>query len=95
MSVLIKDMDMPKDCDCCRFSGIGGVNNEFVVCMFTGENDFKNQQKRFRGCPLVQVPTHGRLIDADELKYDYCKVFGDEEMVYRIIDNSPTVIEPS
>ena len=52
MSVLIKGMKMPKNCEDCRFEDFGG-------CMFRVKRS---------DCPLVEVPTpHGRLIDADEL----------------------------
>ena len=68
MSILIRGMKMPKSCTTCRFSGFGGLKNERIVCMFTGTNDYLNQQERFPDCPLVPVPSHGRLIDADALK---------------------------
>lgn len=84
MAVLIKGMEYPQNCGECKLSHNG-------VCVANIGRKITVDDI----CPLVQVPTHGRLIDADELKYDYFKVFGDEEMVYRIIDNSPTVIEPS
>ena len=65
MSILIKGMKMPKSCDNCRFSGLGGLRNERVVCMFTGANAYMNTVQYLDDCPLVEVPPHGRLIDAD------------------------------
>ena len=65
MSVLIKGMNMPTRCECCRFSGFGGLRNERVVCMFTGENAYMNTVQYLDDCPLVPIPPHGRLIDAD------------------------------
>ena len=52
MSVLVKGMEMPKNCDTCFLSKWDSCNERFY-CMF----DF---------CPLVEVPTpHGDLIDID------------------------------
>lgn len=67
MSVLIKGMKMPKDCAHCSFQGFGGRMNERILCMLTGTNDYINQQSKFADCPLIEVPPHGRLIDADEV----------------------------
>ena len=58
MSVLIKGMGMPHDCDSCKVSDI--LDCPLWKPMDIGE--------RHPECPLVEVPTpHGRLIDADEL----------------------------
>ena len=67
MSVLIKGMKMPSSCEKCRFSGFGGLRNERVVCMFTGANAYMNEVQYLDDCPLIPVPPHGRLIDADAL----------------------------
>ena len=67
MSVLIKGMEMPSSCEKCRFSGFGGLRNERVVCMFTGANAYMNEVQYLDDCPLIPVPPHGRLIDADAL----------------------------
>lgn len=70
MSVLIKGMEMPPSCEKCRFSGFGGLRNERVVCMFTGANAYMNEVQYLDDCPLIPVPPHGRLIDADALAHD-------------------------
>lgn len=63
MSILFKGMDMPKNCEECRFLELDGAfeDDEWVSvesCMF-GEK---------LNCPLVEIPTpHGRLIDEDDL----------------------------
>ena len=67
MSVLIRGMKMPKRCKTCQFSGFGGIRGELHVCMFTGENQPTLSQERMSGCPLIELPPHGRLIDTDEL----------------------------
>ena len=69
MSVLIKGMEMPTSCESCpcktsdAFGGLG--------CQATGYIPLrKANQDRPDWCPLVPVPPHGRLIDADALIKD-------------------------
>lgn len=64
MSVLIKGMEMPKSCESCpcktadAFGGLG--------CQATGYIPLRKvNQDRPDNCPLVEIPPHGRLIDAD------------------------------
>ena len=62
MSVLIKGMDMPKNCDECDLSTwegfpLGGLK---LVCQLLGQVD--DIEIRDEDCPLIEVPTpHGRL----------------------------------
>ena len=51
MSVLIRDMEMPTNCDVCF------MRDACEYSMPLG--------KRLTECPLVEIPPHGRLIDAD------------------------------
>lgn len=53
MSVLIKGMEMPKDCIVCPF-GWNGCNKQ---------HDFVYMGSRSDNCPLVPVPPHGGLIE--------------------------------
>lgn len=70
MSILIKGIKIPKNCSDCP------LNYDMMSCMITGTRwwsdtlmDFDCQESRLYDCPLVEIPeTHGRLIDADELK---------------------------
>ena len=66
MSVLIKSMEMPTscyECPCNKDDGFG-----FFTCGVTkSECDFRNLPS---DCPLIEVPPHGRLIDADALMKD-------------------------
>lgn len=56
MSVLIKGMEMPKDCVACRWHTRWGCEIAGIVT------------NTAQGCPLVEVPTpHGRLVDIDEV----------------------------
>lgn len=69
MSVLIKDMEIPTSCFYCPFRE--KVNPDDYVCMALNK-EFEETfslivGKRHKDCPLVPVPPHGRLIDADAL----------------------------
>ena len=59
MSVLIKGMKMPKSCNSCPF--------QFRNCIIPF-NPFS--EERHPDCPLSDVPSHGRLIDADVMAED-------------------------
>lgn len=65
MSILIKGMGMPESCEDCSAQIIdptGGASgcavNHSIILRKRGE-------RRPTECPLVEVPKHGRLIDAD------------------------------
>lgn len=90
MDVLIKDMDMPKNCKECPFS------DHEAWCLIPGD-----WRKRYYcpdnevsdDCPLVGVPTpHGRLIDADELKRNPMFIFSGT-IREKEIDEATTIIE--
>ena len=62
MSILIKGMEMPDNCHVC-IAGYGGCcylapAEADGICPDNGRADF---------CPLIEIPKHGRLIDADSL----------------------------
>ena len=90
MSVLLKGIKKPKDCDSCGFDDV--VNCHLWKIMDSGEIHPE--------CPIVEVKTpHGRLIDAEKLKNEYPH---DTDWDYPVntncyvcesIDNAPTVIE--
>lgn len=70
MSVLVKGIEMPSNCsDCpmcydmmeCTVSALRFWRNRSEIKEF----DFCTE--RHPACPLVLVPPHGRLIDADAL----------------------------
>ena len=109
MSVLIKGMKMPTSCSECA------LNYDCFKCIVTGtpffdhEQNFDDETTCLDNCPLVEIPPHGRLIDADALRllYDFSgyKPTGDmteeefDRLMYRlpviraIIDEAPTIIE--
>ena len=98
MSILIKGMKMPKDCPYCPLAH-WNFKNEFTGCeivkkYFSQEEMYADSKPDF--CPLVEIPPHGRLIDADAIDW----VEGRDEQdrpVYLLlkmqIDDIPTIIE--
>jgi hypothetical protein len=69
MSILIKGMEMPFCCLVCPCSGTD--DKEVWVCEASELRRLTTEDKiecRPEWCPLVSVPPHGRLIDADVLK---------------------------
>ena len=73
-------MKMPENCDQCPISN----------CRL--DNGWLNYPTRPLGCPLIYVPEHGRLIDADALAsmYDPNTDFG--KSVRDTIKDCPTII---
>ena len=67
--ILIKGMEMPKYCRSCRFefSSIHGPQCR-ITRKFTRLNDNEEGMKKHISCPLVEVPTHGDLIDKIKLR---------------------------
>ena len=74
MSILIKGMKMPRDCQQCpcaywvnQFTFLG-CNVKPGKRYAMRDEEYRNSITRPDWCPLVSVQTpHGRLIDADEL----------------------------
>lgn len=108
MGVYIKGMEMPKNCFDCP------LNYDSIDCMVAdialrekGGGDFLYEHERASHCPLVPVPPHGRLIDADALKLSHCKectLYPDKCLektdegcdwgsIYHIEHCAPTIIE--
>ena len=86
MSVLIEGMEMPKEG---TIIAIYKLNEKFYACVHGTEL-----------CPLVPVPPHGRLIDADALMHDTdsfvhkTMLFGGQYVYSEdVIKNAPTIVE--
>ena len=97
MSVLIRGMDMPKyGCDHCFLrtgNYCGRIEKDESVVEYARKNE------RHPDCPLVPVPPHGRLIDADALKVSLAFAEKTAEWavpalraVLMVIDEMPTII---
>ena len=69
MSVLVKNMEFPKNCYDCPFIRASVAGDFYCVAGDGIEEDLKKlYERRMSDCPLVEVKEpHGRLIDADEL----------------------------
>lgn len=76
MSILIRGMEMPKNCAVCRLE-----KDLFGRAVCFGYEDGRalhkddlppvgNEERRPSWCPLVAIPTHGDLIDRDALMKD-------------------------
>ena len=63
MSVLIKGMEMPKNCAWCRFlQSTDPIPKRELFCGIDTTNNIHDYRPD-KGCPLVPVPPHGDLID--------------------------------
>ena len=64
MGIYVKDSKMPKDCDDCDFLEHVG---EYAIplCLTTYRNP-SDTKERPPWCPLIEIPKHGRLVDADK-----------------------------
>ena len=66
MGVYINEMEMPKNCGECYVGFCKQIGCELSIGF-----DWYNIN-RHPDCPLVSVPQHGRLIDADAMFKDIC-----------------------
>ena len=104
MSIIIKGMEMPKDCQFCpmahwnkldQLTGCDVVGGKRYVPK--GDYLYWYSEGRPDWCPLVEVPKHGRLIEADKLM-DKIRRYGggglwSEEELYFTVKDMPTIIE--
>lgn len=100
MDVLIKNMKMPKNCGCCDLCLLSSDNLNFFCTRQIGKRFAVSlAEQRQEGCPLVELPPHGELKDADfiiscleEIKDRYPNTY---KIVKGILDRTPTVLEAS
>lgn len=107
MSILIKGMEMPKRCgECPCFHAENMMYCQAVKADKNKKIIAPYGKPRPEWCPLIPVPAHGRLIDADALiekviaKYLEHErkgefVFADAEIKQDIVDlisDAPTII---
>ena len=80
MGVYIKGMEMPKSCEECPLSMVVESGMEYGYgCQYTlttGNPKMREKDCTARPtwCPLIELPPHGRLIDADALQKDGWKL---------------------
>ena len=93
MSILIRDMEMPKNCAECKMWCICECLNDFEdfesICYAVEDGDLV----RDKNCPLIDIPTpHGRLIDKDKLRRKLFVNFDGQRIPFYDCDNFPTQI---
>ena len=102
MSVLVKGMEMPDRCANCPF--MDGEDSWCTAIPFKAlDGAYKYGIKdKPNWCPLIPLPPHGRLIDADALIAAFKEMgLGENSLierlfaegVYLVIDQAQTVIE--
>ena len=79
MGIYAPNVDIPKNCCVCGFSRTANYRKKDIengfraiggrMCSITGNvmPMYCSYRTKMRECPLVPVPPHGRLIDADAL----------------------------
>lgn len=67
MSILIKGMEMPKGCYCCPLAhrSYNLKENMTQLACYVADKWTSDDGEKPDWCPLIEVPPHGRLIDAD------------------------------
>lgn len=73
MSVYVPTIKMPMTCSKCRDSGLKfAIDALGLKCPerkeLWGPTEAERKGIRRADCPLIEVPPHGRLIDADDLE---------------------------
>ena len=111
MSVLIKGMDMPKNCIYCPLSHWNKLD-EITGCEIVAgkkyvdkeDSDYWDSSDRPKWCPLVEIPKHGRLIDADDVltqtrhsdwvsAFEQGEEYGWNKAIEYVGNFAPTIIE--
>ena len=80
MSVLIRGTEMPERCGQC-FLRVGKCKQRIYM------------EQRPKNCPLVEIPPHGRLIDANKLMRDIEEYHLSDGKFQHWVDVQQTVIE--
>lgn len=105
MSIYIKGMKMPTNCEDCPMCHSNAEYDYAYCCVSSAET---SGNKIPSNCPLISIPAHGRLIDADALlmriNYEVMEAYMDGvcygvhpsqeylDLLGEIIDDTPTII---
>ena len=99
MSILIKGMEMPTNCYVCPFCDYVSARCDAVKgTPYTPPNRYEVTAE---WCPLIELPPHGRLIDADVLEKVMSEGIAPSEKdggfkhpfdIIRAVANAPTII---
>ena len=120
MRVYIKDLEVPKSCLNCKWleswmhsNTLTSMNKIYIepryFCHILRKNIDLKKSSKADACPLVELPPHGRLIDADALMgviQDYIEEYSDldEDGMHNLkwcamketemaINAAPTIVE--
>lgn len=97
MDILIKGMEMPKDCISCPFFD-GSWCKAQPIDNWRTSNYRPSKGERQVTCPLVALPEHGRLISDTDVKALFrsglsLDTDSDIDHVCGLIDGLPTIVE--
>ena len=71
MSILIRDMEMPKNCFYCACVSYYERLDKAMCDLTNKQLDMKTWKKeRHPDCPLIELPPHGRLILENGEEYE-------------------------
>lgn len=86
--IYIPDMELPKSCSDCRFCAGKWC---YVIPEYEWQIDSCRPDRRPDWCPLIPVPDHGRLIDADAMRASIPPCYTMEEIV-KAFKHAPTIL---
>ncbi len=101
--IYIKGMEMPTSCMDCKFKGFDRAGGRGNLCTLNESITFHAvldgldvKFVRMGDCPLIPVPDHGRLIDADDVRNEIDAARPgrsyEDAWALTIVDNAVTVI---
>lgn len=92
MSVIIKGMEMPKDCLTCYCT-----DSEYGECILDPEKRCPKDYKQVaEWCPLIEVPPHGRLIDVKSLEnmhFTECMYDAESKLFVPFVEVASTIFD--
>ena len=99
MSLFIKGIDKQKRCIDCQFL-VSAENDDCILQSKEANSKFKTWDDMMDSCPLIQIPTHGRLGDLDYAKEHIRACFQNGMQnhipelheVLEMLDSVPTII---
>jgi hypothetical protein len=106
MSLIIKNIDIPKRCADCLFNQMTFVEPglRFPICLFTGDYIMFDDNARIKeNCPLVPIDKDSKLIDKNKIgltSFEILLCQSDDnpyksalEMILEKIDKAPVILE--
>lgn len=89
MDILIKNMEMPKNCAVCPLR-VDGLHTFQCMRLLGRAYTYELVEQRQEDCPLILVPEHGDLVQLD----DALDCFSEDDVVARkALRKIPVVLE--